>query len=73
MNRTLHWTLLSGCAALISLFTPLAWNSLQVFRLSDGAFEFGGQHQQAALEESERQEFALSEANAGLQPSRAPR
>ena len=42
MTRTLHWFLLSGCVALISMFGPLAWQSLQVFRLSVDVADFAG-------------------------------
>jgi hypothetical protein len=73
MSRNLHWILLGGCVALISIFSPLAWNSLQVFRLSDGDIEFGGEARRAALEETEGQEFALSEMNGELDPGQVRR
>ena len=28
MSRLLHWTLLGGCALLVALFSPLAWQSV---------------------------------------------
>ncbi len=68
MSRNLHWTLLGGCAALISMFTPLAWNSLQVFRLPAGATSVVGAQMQAAALSAESQEIALS-ATALKQPS----